>query len=52
MVRTMLNEYNLPKYFWDEVFNTACYLLNIIFIRPILNKTPFELWNERNPKIS
>ena len=52
MARTMLNEYNLLKYFWAEVINTACYLSNRVFIRPILNKTPYELWNERKPKIS
>ena len=52
MARTMLNEYNLPKYFWAEAVNIVCYLSNRVFIRPILNKTPYELWNERKPKIS
>lgn len=52
MARTMLNEYKLPKYFWAEVVNTACYTLNRVLIRPILKKTPFEIWNDRKPKIS
>ena len=26
MARTMLNEHGLPKYFWAEVVNTACYI--------------------------
>ena len=42
MVRTMLNENALPKYFWAEAVNTACYVLNRALIRPHLNKTPYE----------
>ncbi|GAV57440.1 hypothetical protein CFOL_v3_00977 [Cephalotus follicularis] len=51
MCRTLLNENNLPKYFWAEAINTSCYILNRIFIRPILKKTPYELWRERKPNI-
>ena len=43
MARTMLNEFNTPKYFWAEAISTSCHVLNKISIRPILNKTPFEL---------
>ena len=42
MARTMLNENNLPKYFWAEVVNTSCYVLNKILLRSILKKTPYE----------
>lgn len=52
MARTMLVENNLPKYFWAEVVNTSCYILNRILIRPILKKTPYELWNDKKPNIS
>ena len=48
----MLCEGNLPKYFWAEAVNTACYILNRILIRPILKKTPYELWNERRPNVN
>ena len=51
MARIMLHEYNLPLYFWAEAVNTSCYILNRIFKRPILNKTPYELWNNRKPRI-
>ncbi|KAH9763597.1 Integrase catalytic domain-containing protein [Citrus sinensis] len=51
MARTMLNENALPKYFWAEAVNTACYVLNRVLIRPNLNKTPYELWKERKPNI-
>ena len=52
MARTMLHEYNLPLYFWAEAVNTSCYISNRVFKRPILNKTSYELWNNRKPKIS
>jgi len=52
MARTILCEGNLPKYFWIEVVNTACYILNRILIHPILKKTPYELWNDKKPNIS
>ncbi|XP_057975241.1 uncharacterized protein LOC131162650, partial [Malania oleifera] len=52
MGRTMLNEHNLPKYFWAEAINTACYVMNRVLIRPSINKTPYELWNNHKPNIS
>ncbi|KAH9672866.1 hypothetical protein KPL70_017899 [Citrus sinensis] len=51
MARTMLNENSLPKYFWAEAVNTACYVLNRVLIRPNLNKTSYELWKYRKPNI-
>ena len=52
MARTMLNENNLPKYFWVEAVNTSCYVLNRVLLRPILKKTPYELWKNKKPNIS
>ncbi|KAH9687354.1 Integrase catalytic domain-containing protein [Citrus sinensis] len=51
MARTMLNENSLPKYFWAEAVNTACYVLNRVLIRPHLNKTPYKLWKDKKPNI-
>ena len=48
----MLNENNLPKYFLAEAVNTSCYVLNRILLRPILKKTPYELWKNKKPNIS
>ena len=48
----MLCEKNLPKYFWAEAINTSCYIINKAMIRPILKKTPYELFRERKPNIS
>ncbi|GAV59916.1 hypothetical protein CFOL_v3_03447, partial [Cephalotus follicularis] len=52
MCRALINENNLPNYFWAEATNTSCYVLNRISIRPILKKTPYELWRGRKPNIS
>ena len=52
MARTMLCDNNLPKYFWAEAVSTACYISNRVFIRPLLKKTPYELWKGKRPNIS
>lgn len=52
MARTMICENNLPKYFWAEAVNTANYILNRCLIRPILKKTPYELFKGRKPSVS
>lgn len=52
LARTMTSEGSLSKYFWANTINTTCYVLNRIMIRPILNKTPSELFNGWKPNIS
>ena len=52
MAHMMLHENNLLKYFYAEVVNTTYYILNRALIRPILKKTPYELWKDRKPNIS
>ena len=52
MAKTMLLESGLSKDFWAEAVNTAYYIQNCVFLRPILKKTPFELQKRKQPKIS
>lgn len=52
MTRTMIHENNLGKHFWAEAVNTSCYIQNRIYIRPMLEKTAYELFKERRPNIS
>nr|KYP49518.1 Retrovirus-related Pol polyprotein from transposon TNT 1-94 [Cajanus cajan] len=52
LARTMLNETKLPKYFLADVINTACHVLNKVLIRPILKKTPYEIYNGWKPNTS
>ena len=51
MGRTMINEFELPQYFWAEAINTACHISNRVLIRKLLGKTPYELVYQRKPKI-
>ena len=51
MTRTMLVTSGLPGHFWSEALNTSCYIINGCMIRPILNKTPYELFKGRKPNI-
>jgi len=48
----MIHENNLAKHFWAEAVNTTCYVQNRIYIRPILEKTAYELFKGRRPNIS
>jgi hypothetical protein len=43
MTRTMLNEFDKPKYFWKEPVNISCYVLNRVTLILELRKTPYEL---------
>ena len=52
MARTMLVESGLPKKFWVEAINTACHILNRAMVRPILNKTLYELLRGKKPNVS
>jgi transposase InsO family protein len=52
MARTMMHETKLAKHFWAEAVNTACYIQNRIYIRPLLNITTYELFKGRKPNIS
>ena len=52
MAKTMLLESGLSKDFEAEAVNTLCYIQNHVFLRPILKKTPYELWKERKSNIS
>ena len=51
ITRTMLIASGLPRHFWTEALNTSCYIINRCMIRPILNKTPYELFKGRKPNI-
>jgi hypothetical protein len=41
MARTMLYEHMTPTCFWADAISIACYISNRIFLRTILNLTPF-----------
>ena len=52
LARTMLIETSLPKYFWADAVNTTSYVLHYVLIRPILKKTPYELFKRRRTTLN
>ncbi|GJY13301.1 retrovirus-related pol polyprotein from transposon TNT 1-94, partial [Tanacetum coccineum] len=50
--RTMLNSENLPKFFWAEAVNTACYTQNSSIIVKRHRKTAYDVFRGRSPHIS
>jgi hypothetical protein len=52
MVRMMLDEHRTPRCFGAKAINTACYISNRIFLRSLLNLTPFELHFGCQPSFS
>ncbi|KAG9458847.1 hypothetical protein H6P81_003355 [Aristolochia fimbriata] len=51
MARAMISSKNLPHKLWAEAVNTACYISNRVHLRHMTNKTPYELWKGRKPKV-
>ncbi|KAL8097317.1 hypothetical protein AgCh_030453 [Apium graveolens] len=47
---TLLQESKLPRTVWAKAVNTTSYVLHIVLIRPLLNKTPYEL-RKKKPNI-
>ncbi|GJV95024.1 retrovirus-related pol polyprotein from transposon TNT 1-94 [Tanacetum coccineum] len=50
--RTMLNSAKLPKQFWGEAVNTACYTQNRSIIVKRHRKTAYDVFRGRSPDIS
>ncbi|KAK1683958.1 hypothetical protein QYE76_044806 [Lolium multiflorum] len=50
MARTMLSEFNSPHNFWGEAISTVHYS-NRLFLRPLHNKTPYELLTGNKPNV-
>ena len=51
MARTMLLESGLPKQFWVEAVNCACWIINRSYHKPKLLKTPYELFTNKLPTL-
>jgi len=51
MSRTMLNEHSIPQKFWCDAVATSCYILNRVLLRPMMNKTPYEVLKNKKPSL-
>jgi hypothetical protein len=52
MARTMLGEYKTPERFWSEAVNTACHVINWLYLHRLLKKTSYELLTDNKPNVS
>ena len=52
MARTMLSEYKTPIRFWADAINTACHIVNRVYLHKFLKKTSYELITGKKPNVS
>lgn len=48
----MLIASGLPKTFWSDAVNIACYIINRFMIMPLLEKTPYELFKDKKSNVT
>jgi len=51
MARAMIHGNNVSPRFWAEAVNTACYIVNRVYVRPGTSTTPYEIWKGRSPNL-
>lgn len=47
----MLIKRGVHLYFWAEIVAIAYYIMNQVFLSPLLEKIPYELFKNRKPNI-
>ncbi|XP_022861288.1 uncharacterized protein LOC111381706 [Olea europaea var. sylvestris] len=52
MARAMLHGKDLAMHFWGEAINTACHIINRIYLRPKSDKTPYEIRKGKKPIVN
>jgi hypothetical protein len=52
MARMILGEYKTPERFWSEAVNTACHVINRLYLHRLLKKTSYELLTGNKPNVS
>ena len=51
IVHVMHNAKGVRKKFWAKVMNTACYIINRVYLKLDINMTPNVIWKGRNPNL-
>ena len=52
MAWTVLDEYKTPRKFWPEAIDTACHVINRVYLHKLLKKTSYELLTGKKPNVS
>jgi hypothetical protein len=47
----MIHSRNLAQHLWGEAVNTACHIINRVYLRPETNKTPYEIRRGKKPTV-
>ena len=48
----MLHEYKTPRKVWPEAIDTACHIINRVYLHKLLNKTSYELLTGKKTNVS
>jgi hypothetical protein len=51
MSRAMLDKKSIPQKFWCHALDTACCIFNRVYIRKVINKTPYEILRNRKSSL-
>jgi hypothetical protein len=51
MTPVMIHSKNLAQHFWGEAINTACHIINRVYLRLETSKTPYEIWRGKKPTV-
>ena len=51
MSRTMLDEYKTPRHFWIEAIDTACHIINRVYLHKFFKKTSYELLTDKKRNV-
>ena len=52
MARIMLDEYKTPRRFWIDAIDTACHIINRVYLHKFFKKTTNELLTDKKPNVS
>jgi hypothetical protein len=47
----MIHSKNLAQHLWGEAVNTACHIINRVYLRPETSKTPYEICRGKKPTV-
>jgi hypothetical protein len=51
MARVMIHSKNLAQHFWGEAVNTVCHIINRVYLRLEINKTPYDIRRGKKPTV-
>ena len=51
MAKAMIHNKDVAKDLWGEAVNTTCHIVNWVYFKLGTNKTSYELWKGRKPKV-